>query len=84
MTIEERANKYVDEHVEVMNANDPMSLLLKSSVKHAYINGAKEQKWLDIEKACDWLSEFLCGRCEDSLNTKWCNQFKQYMENDED
>ena len=63
-TIEERARKYSKGQWD-----EPTAL-------KAYIDGAKEQKAIDIEKACEWLDNYLMeigypdDWLRDSLNIK--------------
>ena len=61
-TIEERAKEYVPD------AFDPDYILparegyIVNKKRLAYIAGAKEQKAIDIDKACEWLKERVqCG-----------------------
>ena len=49
MTIEERADAYVGHPFEI----DEFSST--TAKRQAFIDGAKEQRKIDIEKACDWL-----------------------------
>lgn len=52
-TIEERADAYVGHPFEI----DEFS---SASIKRqAFIDGAKEQRKIDIEKACEWLADYL-------------------------
>lgn len=48
-TIEERADIYVGHPFEI----DEFSST--TAKRQAFIDGAKEQRKIDIEKACDWL-----------------------------
>lgn len=48
-TIEERADAYAGHPFEI----DEFSSA--SAKRQAFIDGAKEQRKIDIEKACDWL-----------------------------
>ena len=52
-TIEERADAYVGHPEEI---DEFTSETIK---REAYIRGAKEQKAIDIEKACEWLDNYL-------------------------
>ena len=52
-TIAERADAYVGHPKEV---DEFTSATIK---RDAYIRGAKEQKAIDIEKACEWLDNYL-------------------------
>lgn len=53
MTIEERADAYVGHPEEI---DEFTSATIK---RGAYIRGAKEQKAIDIENACEWLDNYL-------------------------
>ena len=74
-TIEERARKYSKGQWD-----EPTAL-------KAYIDGAKEQKAIDIEKACEWLDNYLMeigypdDWLRDSLNIKSGKErFRKAME----
>ena len=62
MTIEERADAYVGHPEEI----DEFS---SETIKRgAYICGAKEQKAIDIDKACNILCQCACPHKTDSYN----------------
>ena len=74
-TIEERARKYSKGQWD-----EPTAI-------KAYIDGAKEQKAIDIEKACEWLDNYLMeigypdDWLRDSLNIKSGKErFRKEME----
>lgn len=73
-TIEERAKEYAPD------AFDPDYILparegyIVSLQRRAYIAGAEEQKWIDIDKVCDWLKARTI-LTEDSIEV-----FRQAME----
>ena len=74
-TIEERAKEYSKGQWDEPTANK------------AYIDGAKEQKVIDIEKACEWLDNYLMeigypdDWLRDSLNIKSGKErFRKVME----
>ena len=74
-TIEERARKYSKGQWD-----EPTAI-------KAYIDGAKEQKAIDIEKACEWLDNYLMeigyqdDWMRDSLNIKSGKErFRKVME----
>ena len=72
MTIEERANAYVGHPEEI---DEFTTETLK---RDAYIHGAKEQKAIDIDKACIILCRYGCPHKIDSnkcLNDK-CDTWK--------
>ena len=77
-TIEERAKEYVPNvfgpnYVELPARGGGFFL---RALREAYIAGAKEQKSIDIEKACEWLGNYLMeigypdDWLRDSLNIK--------------
>lgn len=53
MTIEERADAYVGHPFEI----DEFSSA--TAKRQAFIDGAKEQRKIDIDKACKWFGEYL-------------------------
>ena len=53
MTIEERADAYVGHPEEIDE------FTTETIKRNAYIRGAKEQKAIDIEKACEWFDNYL-------------------------
>ena len=74
-TIKERAKEYSKGQWDEPTANK------------AYIDGAKEQKVIDIEKACEWLDNYLMeigypdDWMRDSLNIKSGKErFRKAME----
>ena len=62
MTIEERADAYVGHPFEI----DEFSSA--SAKRQAFIDGAKEQRKIDIEKACSVLCQCVCPHKTDSYN----------------
>ena len=52
-TIEERADAYVGHPFEI----DEFSST--TAKRQAFIDGAREQRKIDIEKACQWFGEYL-------------------------
>ena len=81
MTIEERADVYVGHPEEI---DEFTSATIK---RDAYIRGAKEQKSIDIEKACEWFGNYLMeigypdDWLRDSLNIKSGKErFRKAME----
>lgn len=81
MTIEERADAYVGHPEEI---DEFTSATIK---RGAYIRGAKEQKAIDIENACEWLDNYLMeigypdDWLRDSLNIKSGRErFRKAME----
>lgn len=65
-TIEERADAYVGHPEEI---DEFTSATIK---RDAYIRGAKEQKAIDIDKACNILCHYACPHkidCNECLST---------------
>lgn len=65
-TIEERADSYVGHPEEI---DEFTSATIK---RDAYIRGAKEQKAIDIDKACNILCHYACPHkidCNECLST---------------
>ena len=67
-TIEERADAYVGHPEEI---DEFTSATIK---RGAYIRGAKEQKAIDIDKVCDWLSNYFVFEHE-SMSAAGCDAF---------
>lgn len=58
MTIEKRSEAYVKNYPEEIN----------NMVKKAYVQGAKDQRKLDIDEGCEWiLSNFSCPYMQSTL-----------------
>lgn len=78
-TIEERADAYVGHPFEI----DEFSSA--SAKRQAFIDGAKEQKGIDIDNACIILCRYACPHKIDS-NKCWntvcdaCETFRRMME----
>lgn len=62
-TIEERAKEYS------LKDFDGYYTGREKAVEEGYIAGAKEQKQIDIEKACEWLDNYLM---EIGYPDDWC------------
>ena len=80
-TIEERAKEYS------LKDFDGYYTGREKAVEEGYIAGAKEQKQIDIEKACEWFEKYLTEICypddwlRDSLNIKSGKErFRKAME----
>lgn len=73
-TIEERADAYVGHPFEI---DEFSSATIK---RQAFIDGAKEQRKIDIEKACEWFTKYLfdIGYPDD-----WCRDSKVLMSGEE-
>ena len=80
-TIEERAKEYS------LKDFDGYYTGREKAVEEGYIAGAKEQKQIDIEKACEWLDNYLM---EIGYPDDWCRdsvvqesgekRFRKFME----
>ena len=57
-TIEERAEEYGSKKGDI-SLNAVYNEALANIYKEGYIAGATEQKAIDIEKACEWLDNYL-------------------------
>ena len=57
-TIEERAEEYGSKKGDI-SLSAVYSEALANMYKEGYIGGATEQKAIDIEKACEWLDNYL-------------------------
>ena len=56
-TIEERAREYAPDTFDPDQIIPAREGYIVNLQRKAYIAGAKEQKRIDIDKACDWLKE---------------------------
>ena len=74
-TIEERANEYAD--TKVIPYDDPMYDAWRQAIMNDYLAGAKDQKNIDIEKACDWL------RARNVITEDSLEGFRKAMEKEE-
>ena len=74
MTIEERADAYVGHPEEI---DEFTSETIK---RCAYICGAKEQKVIDIDKACKWLKENIEGGVHPQSAYGFVDRFRKAME----
>ena len=80
-TIEKRATEYVMPLIDEHSEGNLMTIRI------AYMNGAKDQKKIDIDKACEWLDNYLMeigypdDWLRDSLNIKSGKErFRKAME----
>ena len=55
-TIEERAREYASDE---LNPNYAIQAYIASKQQKAYIAGATEQKAIDIDKTCEWITEHI-------------------------
>ena len=80
-TIEKRATEYVMPLIDEHSEGNLMTIRI------AYMNGAKDQKKIDIEKACEWFEKYLT---EIGYPDDWCRdsevqesgekRFRKFME----
>lgn len=73
-TIEERADAYVGHSFEIDEFTST------STKRQAFIDGAKKQRKIDIDKACKWFTQYLfdIGYPDD-----WCRDSKVRMSGEE-
>ena len=67
-TIAERAREYA-ENEDLVQGTDGFDYCLRD-----YIKGATEQKAIDIEKVCDWLSNYFVFEHE-AMSAQGCDAF---------
>ena len=67
-TIAERAREYA-ENEDLVQGTDGFDYCLRD-----YIKGATEQKAIDIEKVCDWLSNYFVFEHE-AMSAAGCDAF---------
>lgn len=67
-TIAERAREYA-ENEDLVQGTDGFEYCLRD-----YIKGATEQKVIDIEKACEWLSNYFVFEHE-AMSAQGCDAF---------
>ena len=86
-TIEERAKEYVPDPLDSDYILPAREEHIVKQQQQAYIAGATEQKAIDIEKACEWLDNYLMeigypdDWLRDSLNIKSGKErFRKAME----
>ena len=70
-TIEERATEY---------ANKEWTPEYHFIAEESYIAGAKEQKVIDINKACEWLKENIEGGIHPQSTYGFVEKFRKAME----
>ena len=70
-TLEERATKY---------ANKEWTPEYHFVAEESYIAGAKEQKVIDINKACEWLKENIEGGVHPQSTYGFVEKFRKAME----
>lgn len=85
-TIEERAKDYAE--TRCINVESELhKRLFIDAFGSSYIQGAKEQRNIDIDKACEWFEKYLFDIgypddwCRDSANvTNGESRFREFME----
>lgn len=70
-TIEERASEY---------ANNEWTFKIHYIAEESYIAGAKEQKAIDINKACEWMRENIDDGVYPSSVYGFIEKFKKAMD----
>ena len=70
-SIEERASEY---------ANKEWTPEYHFIAEESYIAGAKEQKVIDIDKACEWLKENVEGGVHPQSTYSFLDKFRKAME----
>ena len=75
-TIDERAREYASKKADI-SLSTVYNEALANIYEEAYIAGAKEQKRIDIEKACDWL------KARNVLTDASLEGFRKAMEEEE-
>lgn len=74
-TIVERAREYA-ENEDLVQGTDGFDYCLRD-----YIKGATEQKAIDIEKVCDWLSNYFVFEHE-AMSAAGCDAFLRKLRKD--
>ena len=74
-TIAERAREYA-ENEDLVQGTDGYEYCLRD-----YIKGATEQKAIDIEKVCDWLSNYFVFEHE-AMSAAGCDAFLRKLRKD--
>ena len=78
-TIEERAKKYASKKGDI-SFSPIYNEALARIYEEAYIAGAKEQKVIDIDKACEWLKENIEGGVHPQSAYGFVEKFRKSME----
>lgn len=79
-TIEERAKEYAPEPNKFEYVFPTSGKPIVNIERKAYIVGAKEQKVIDIEKACEWLKENIEGGVHPQSIYGFVEKFRKAME----
>lgn len=74
MSIEERAYKQYPPHQNAFTEE------LRSKGRAGYIKGARAQRDIDIEKACEWLTDYFVFKHE-AMSGQGCNAFLEEFRN---
>ena len=80
-TIEERAKEYAPDPVDPDCILPAREGYIVNQQRNAYIAGATEQKAIDIEKVCDWLSNYFVFEHEAML-AAGCDAFLRKLRKD--
>ena len=78
-TIVERAKEYASKKGDI-SLSPVYNKALASVYKEGYMAGAKEQKAIDIEKACEWLKENTEGGIHPQSTYSFLDKFRKAME----
>ena len=78
-TIEERAKEYGSKKGDI-SLSPIYNEALSSIYKEGYIAGAKEQKVIDINKACEWIKENIEGGVHPQSAYGFVEKFRKAME----
>ena len=78
-TIEERAKEYASKKGDI-SLSPIYNEALTRVYEEAYIAGAKEQKVIDINKACKWLKENVEGGVHPQSAYGFADRFRKAME----
>ena len=78
-TIEERAKEYASKKGDI-SLSPIYNEALARIYEEAYIAGAKEQKVIDIDKACEWLKENIEGGVHPQSTYSFLDKFRKAME----
>lgn len=79
-TIEERASEYAPDTFDndyILPAREGYIVNLQ---RKAYIEGAAEQKAIDIDRACKWLKENIEGGVHPQSTYSFLDKFRKAME----
>ena len=80
--IEERAKEYGSKKADI-SLSDIYNEALARIYEEGYIAGAKEQKVIDIDKACEWLKENTEGGVHPQSAYGFIEKFRKAMKEEE-